>query len=181
VLQKRLQIYKHGKHVGKVATMARTAFRALAEDCRQEVRDTLIALPNDPAPLIAEHLAIDLDAEVYRELAHYLIIAFFLRLIRAERSRERRESNPQLALPGFELLPSTIRIKRRVIALGAATTGQIRQYVRQVARRHYERQKADPLLNQARALLALMEKHAAKNERITVDEVLRNAIESSPM
>jgi hypothetical protein len=82
-------------------------------------------------------------------------------------------------LPGFEHLPLEIDVFAKSVPLGAATTRQVREFVRLLIREHRQRAKSDPVLNQARALLALMEKHAARNERITVDEVLRRTAPNS--
>lgn len=146
---------------------------SLTAICRESVQDALIQHPDVPSTILAAELAGELDTEFFHDLGNYLVTAFFLRLVRAERSKARRAQQDQMLLPGFERLPVKIKVFRRTVALGAATTRQVREFVRLLVREHHDRLKADPVLNQARGLLALMEQHAAKNERITVNEVLR--------
>ena len=152
----------------------RNALKTLTEICRESVRDALFSNPDDSSNLIAGQLADELDSEVFQDLARHLVTAFFLRLVRAERASTRKAERAQLLLPGFEQLPPVIHLKRKTVALGAASTDQVRQFVRYLVKRHRDRQKADPVLNQARALLALMEAHGGRKDRITVDEVLRD-------
>jgi len=155
--------------------MARSALKTLAEICRDAVRDALIVHPDEPAGLLAAQLADELETEIERDLSRHLVMAFFLRLIRKERVKVRNSARAQMLLPGFEHLPLRIEVFRKRVPLGAATTRQVREFVRLLVREHRNRLKTDPVLNQARALLALMEKHARSNERITVDEVLRDS------
>jgi hypothetical protein len=82
--------------------MARNALKTLTEICHEMVRDMLILHPTEPATLLAAQLADELDTEVERDLSRHLLAAFFLRLIRAERTSEReRAKRPRKRRMGF--------------------------------------------------------------------------------
>jgi hypothetical protein len=153
----------------------KNALKTLTEICRESVQDALISHPDEPAAMLAAQLADELDTEAFHDLARHLVTAFFLRLIRAQRNKQKKAERAQMLLPGFEYLPVEIEVFQRSVPLAAATMRQVKEYVRLLVKEHRERVKTDPQLNQARALLALMEKHATSNERITVQEVLRQA------
>lgn len=121
----------------------------------------------------ANDLADVLSQQSQPKLAVILLRKFYATAIRAERRKQSAADRAQYLLPGFEHLPLKISTRdRKKLNLLDANYRRVRDYYWLLKRRQSDRNGNDRKIAEAKALMDLMQKHAAKDERITVREVI---------
>lgn len=139
-------------------------------EAREFVADRLILNPTMPANRLAALLADTTEPELSARLLPILLAKFYRRIIAANRKAAPLLQDP---LPGFAHLPQTIPTREGgTLALLDANYRRLRDYYRSLTRVYATKQSADMKIREARALLEKLRPYAAKEERITVRQVL---------
>lgn len=141
----------------------------IGERASEIAENANILEPDLPALQLAAKVFAEAEADLVSELSRALGIAYFARLIRAERRKSSLNRHEQFRL--FEHVPLRITGERnRRIALERATFADVRRYCK-LLRAQY-RDRVPVKLKEAEALMERMKKAAAKTPGITVAEVL---------
>jgi hypothetical protein len=146
-------------------TVPTRSAEGLEKESLELVRNAIILHPDLPAIQLSENLVNGAEKSFLAELNRALAIRHFAQMIQSERRKTKEASAPQPSLFGMDELP------RRIITpegkrplLKAATTTQIRAYVKTLNAKHRER------IAQLQSVLKIMGKYARKNRGITASE-----------
>jgi hypothetical protein len=138
----------------------------LQAEAENIVKNFIILEPKTPPLVLAEKILDEAEPEFSEELAHSLMVEFFVRRIRVER---KNHSASQLKLPGYEHLPVWIRISKdeRIRTLDANRTHLVK-FCKFLGKGYQEKKKGDLKIAEAQELIKKM----GKRKRATVGQIL---------
>jgi hypothetical protein len=142
-----------------------------------ELRDNLsnakILNPNMRLTELAAALVQEADSELRDRLFPILLYRCYMRLGQAARKQNFSQNDAQQVLPGFEHLPSTIPTRDgKFVELLEANYRRLRDFYNSLIRKYLDMARADPQVQETRRLMLRIQPRAAKEEGITVRQVL---------
>lgn len=150
----------------------RAPWKVVIDDLEKFLESAFILEPDrSPSGTAAAVLA-----ELPRDVREILAAQLLLDRVTGMARRLQPKPGSQMLLPGFEHLPPAIKrfgkTKVDPVPLLDATFTVLRQYHRELTKRHTSKKAKDKRLVEAKALMARMKRWTKKNPAVTVKEML---------